>query len=206
MADINLSAELREGFGKGAARTLRRAGRVPAVVYGHGTDPVHISVDAHTTRLALRHANALFELEIAGGENTLAIAREVQKHPVSRELEHIDFVIVRRGEKVEVDVPLTLVGEAAPSTLVQHEELTLAVLADATALPESISVDITGRGVGEHVFAKDIALPAGVELVADPELLVVNVSAEISEAQLEAELGETPADDEAAAEETPAAE
>jgi large subunit ribosomal protein L25 len=141
-----------------------------------------------------------------GGENTLAIAREVQKHPVSRELEHIDFVIVRRGEKVEVDVPLTLVGEAAPSTLVQHEELTLAVLADATALPESISVDITGRGVGEHVFAKDIALPAGVELVADPELLVVNVSAEISEAQLEAELGETPADDEAAEEETPAAE
>lgn len=179
MADFKLIAEPRNEFGKGAARRTRRAGRIPAVVYGHGGDPVHISVEGHATMMALKHANALFEIESTdGAKNILAIARDVQTDPVTREIEHLDLIIVKRGEKVEVDVPVHIIGEATPGTMVQQEESTILIKADATKLPEYIEVTVDGRAAGEHVLAGQVELASGVELAADPELLVVNVSEE----------------------------
>ncbi|MDN6534254.1 MAG: 50S ribosomal protein L25/general stress protein Ctc [Yaniella sp.] len=179
MADFKLIAEPRNEFGKGAARRTRRAGRIPAVVYGHGGDPVHISVDGHATMMALKHANALFEIESTdGAKNVLAIARDVQTDPVTREIEHLDLIIVKRGEKVEVDVPVHIIGEATPGTMVQQEESTILIKADATKLPEYIEVTVEGRAAGEHVLAGEVELASGVELAADPELLIVNVSEE----------------------------
>ncbi|GAA1530086.1 MULTISPECIES: 50S ribosomal protein L25/general stress protein Ctc [Brevibacterium] len=179
MADFKLIAEPRNEFGKGAARRTRRAGRIPAVVYGHGGDPVHISVEGHATMMALKHANALFEIESTdGAKNILAIARDVQTDPVTREIEHLDLIIVKRGEKVEVDVPVHIIGESTPGTMVQQEESTILIKADATKLPEYIEVTVDGRAAGEHVLAGEVKLDSGVELAADPELLVVNVSEE----------------------------
>ncbi|GAA2087206.1 MULTISPECIES: 50S ribosomal protein L25/general stress protein Ctc [Brevibacterium] len=190
MADtIKLLAAKREEFGKGASRRDRRAGKIPAVLYGHGTEPEHLLLEGHATMLALRNANALLELENAEGtRNELALPKDVQVHPVSREIEHVDLIIVKRGEKVEVEIPVHVVGEAAPGTLVSHEATTLLLEADALKLPEHVEVSIEGREAGEHVYAADVVLPKGTTLAGDPELLVVNVSAEISEAQLEAEL------------------
>lgn len=177
MADFKLIAEARNEFGKGAARKIRRTGRIPAVVYGHGGDPVHISLEGHATMLALKHANALLEIESAdGSKNVLAIARDVQIEPVRREIEHLDLIVVERGEMIEVDVPIHIVGEPAPGTMISQEESNIVVKADATKLPEVIEASIEGRTVGEHVLAKEIELPAGVSLVSDPELLVVNVA------------------------------
>ncbi|TSI18484.1 50S ribosomal protein L25/general stress protein Ctc [Brevibacterium aurantiacum] len=191
MADFKLIAEPRNEFGKGAARRTRRAGRIPAVVYGHGGDPVHISIDGHATMMALKHANALFEIESTdGAKNVLAIARDVQTDPVTRQIEHLDLIIVKRGEKVEVDVPVHIIGESAPGTMVQQEESTILIKADATKLPEYIEVTIDGRAAGEHVLAGQVELASGVELAADPELLVVNVSEE-AEMDTESDAGET---------------
>ncbi|MCF2588799.1 50S ribosomal protein L25/general stress protein Ctc [Brevibacterium sp. UCMA 11752] len=191
MADFKLIAEPRNEFGKGAARRTRRAGRIPAVVYGHGGDPVHISIDGHATMMALKHANALFEIESTdGAKNVLAIARDVQTDPVTRQIEHLDLIIVKRGEKVEVDVPVHIIGEAAPGTMVQQEESTLLIKADATKLPEYIEVTVDGRAAGEHVLAGQIELASGVELAADTELLVVNVSEE-AEMDTESDADET---------------
>ncbi|MDN6124275.1 MAG: 50S ribosomal protein L25/general stress protein Ctc [Brevibacterium sp.] len=179
MADFKLIAEPRNEFGKGAARRTRRAGRIPAVVYGHGGDPVHISVDGHATMMALKHANALFEIESTdGAKNVLAIARDGQTDPVTRQIEHLDLIIVKRGEKVEVDVPVHIIGGATPGTMVQQEESTILIKADATKLPEYIEVTVEGRAAGEHVLAGEVELASGVELAADPELLIVNVSEE----------------------------
>ncbi|TGD08991.1 50S ribosomal protein L25/general stress protein Ctc [Brevibacterium sp. S111] len=197
MADFKLLAEARNEFGKGAARRIRRAGRIPAVVYGHGGDPVHISLEGHATMLALKHANALLEIESTdGSKNVLAIARDVQIEPVRREIEHLDLIIVKRGEKIEVDVPVHIIGEAAPGTMVSQEESTIAVKADATRLPELIEISVDGRPAGEHVLAGQVELPAGVELIADEELLIVNVS---EEAEMDTE---SDAEDEAAEEST----
>ncbi|MBM6590416.1 50S ribosomal protein L25/general stress protein Ctc [Brevibacterium sp. RIT 803] len=191
MADFKLIAEPRNEFGKGAARRTRRAGRIPAVVYGHGGDPVHISIDGHATMMALKHANALFEIESTdGAKNVLAIARDVQTDPVTRQIEHLDLIIVKRGEKVEVDVPVHIIGESAPGTMVQQEESTILIKADATKLPEYIEVTIDGRAAGEHVLAGQVELASGIELAADPELLVVNVSEE-AEMDTESDAGET---------------
>ncbi len=191
MADFKLIAEPRDEFGKGAARRIRRAGRVPAVVYGHGGDPVHISLEGHATMMALKHANALLEIESTdGSKNVLAIARDVQIEPVRREIEHLDLIIVKRGEKIEVDVPVHVVGDAAPGTMVSQVESTLSVLADATKLPEGFEVTVEGRPAGEHILAGQVELPAGVERVADPELLVVNISEEV-EMDTESDADET---------------
>lgn len=203
MADFKLIAEPRNEFGKGAARRTRRAGRIPAVVYGHGGDPVHISVDGHATMMALKHANALFEIESTdGAKNVLAIARDVQTDAVTREIEHLDLIIVKRGEKVEVDVPVHIIGESAPGTMVQQEESTILIKADATKLPEYIEVTIDGRAAGEHVLAGQVELASGVELAADPELLVVNVS---EEAEMDTESDADETDEESTEESTEAA-
>ena len=184
----------------GASRRIRRTGRIPAVIYGHGGDPVHVSLEGHATMMALKHVNALLEIESTdGAKNVLAIARDVQIEPVRREIEHLDLIIVKRGEKIEVDVPVHIIGEAAPGTMVSQEESTIAVLADATKLPELIEVSVEGRPAGENILAGQVELPAGVELVADEELLIVNVSEE-AEMDVESDAEDESAEESAEAE------
>jgi large subunit ribosomal protein L25 len=195
MAADKITAELRTEFGKGAARRIRREHKIPAVVYGHGNDPIHLTLPGHDTMLALKRGgtNALLELDIDGTAQ-LALAREVQVDPLRRVLEHIDFVAVRQGERVTVDVLVHLVGDAGPDTLVVTENTTVQVEAEATHIPESIEVSIQGAPVGTQIHATDLILPEGTTLLTDPEMLVVNVTAAQSEAQLEAELAEAEAD------------
>src|SRR5690348_10762367 len=169
-----ITAELRTEFGKGAARRIRREDKVPAVVYGHGNDPIHLTLPGHDTMLALKHggANALLDLQI-DGKSQLALTKQVQVDPVRRLLEHIDFVAVRRGEKVTVDIPLHTLGEAAPETLVVVENATVQVETEATHIPESIEVDIEGAAIGTQILARDLSLPEGTSLLTDPETLMV---------------------------------
>jgi large subunit ribosomal protein L25 len=194
MAD-KITAALRTEFGKGAARRIRREHQIPAVVYGHGKAPMHLSLPGHETMMALKHggANAVLELDI-DGTTQLALAREVQVDPVRRVLEHIDFVAVRIGEKVTVDVPLHLVGEAVSETLVVTENSTVQVEAEATHIPEYIDVSIQGAAVGTQIHASDLVLPEGATLVTDPEILVVNITAAITAEALESELAEAEAE------------
>lgn len=193
MSDIKLVAEARTEFGKGAARRTRRNNQIPAVLYGHGTDPVHVALPAHQTTLALKHSNALFTIEFDGTE-VLALAKDIQRDPVKDVVEHIDLLIVKKGEKVDVDVPVHVIGEAAPGTIHIVEQLTLSIQALATNLPEVISVDITGLTAGTVVFAGDIALPEGSVLVTEPTADVVL----ITEPRVEATAAEVAAEAEAA--------
>jgi large subunit ribosomal protein L25 len=190
-----ITAELRTEFGKGAARRIRREHKIPAVVYGHGNDPIHLTLPGHDTMMALKHggANALLELDIDGSAQ-LALAREVQVDPVRRVLEHIDFVAVRKGEKVTVDVPVHVVGDAVSETLVVTENSTVQVEAEATNIPEYIEVSVEGAEVGTQIHASDLQLPEGTTLLVDPETLVVNITQAQSAEQLEAELSEAEAD------------
>jgi large subunit ribosomal protein L25 len=176
MADDNkLVAEIREQFGKGYARRIRAAGRIPAVIYGHGTDPQHVSLPGHEVGLILRKANQVLELDIAGKE-TLALVKDVQKDPVRQIIEHLDLVIVRRGEKVTIDVPVHVEGESAAGTIAALDANTLSLEAEATHIPERIVVDIEGAEDGTQIFAKDLKLPEGSTLISDPETLVINVT------------------------------
>ena len=186
MAD-KLSAVARTNFGKGSARQLRREGRVPAVAYGHGAEPVHFSVDAHELFLAIKgQANALLSIEL-DGEDILALVKDIQRHPLSRQLVHADLLRVNKGEKVDVEVPVELVGESAVGTMANVEILHLLVKAPATHLPEVITVDVEGREDGAHVTVADIVFPADVECEIDPQAVVVVISAEASEAEAAAE-------------------
>ena len=205
MAEIKLDAEARTEFGKGAARRIRRDNKIPAVLYGHGTDPVHITLPGHATLLALRQANALLDLAMPDGTDQLALPKQVQRNPVTGHIEHVDLVIVRRGEKVTVEVPLVLDGESAPGTLVNQERPTLTVQAEATNIPREIPLSVAGFGVGHQVLAGEVPLPEGVTLAEEADELVVSVTAQISEAALEAELGEGAETVEAASGETTAA-
>ncbi|CCI53676.1 50S ribosomal protein L25/general stress protein Ctc [Nostocoides jenkinsii] len=185
----HLTVELRTEFGKGAARRVRRAGKVPAVLYGHGTQPVHITMPGHDAMMALKHANALLTLDIDGKEQ-LALAKDVQRNPIKPIIEHVDLVIVRKGEKVTVDVAVHTEGEAGPETVVTVESATVQVECEATHIPESIVVDIEGATAGTQIHASALALPEGVTLVTDGETLVVNVAAMISQEVLDAELAD----------------
>ena len=188
-ADFVLNVKPREEHGKGASRRARRAGRVPAVMYGHGIDPVHMTVDGHDIMMAMKVPNALLEIKNdEDGFKSLAVAREVQRHPVRREIVHVDLIKVKKGEKIEVAVPITIEGESAPETIVALEATTIRVLADATDLPEELVVSVEGREAGDHIYAGDVKLAGGIELVDDEELMVVNVSQEMSAEELEAEL------------------
>ncbi len=189
-ADSKMTVERRTQFGKGAARKIRRAGKIPAVMYGHGTDPVHITLPGHDAMLALKSANAVLTLVIEGTEQ-LALAKDVQRDPIKPIIEHVDLVVIRKGEKVTVEVPVHVEGEAAPDTLVSVDSPTLEVLAEATHIPEAVVVDVEGLEAGHQIKAADIALPTGVELVADPETLVVNVTQQASAESEEGEEGET---------------
>jgi len=187
-----LDVELRTEFGKGAARRVRRAGKVPAVVYGHGTDPIHITMPGHDTMMALKHANALLTLVIDGNEQ-LALAKDVQRDPIKPVIEHVDLVVVRKGEKVTVDVPVHTVGEAAAETVVNVESPTVQIEVEATNIPENIEVSIEGLEAGAQILAAGLTMPAGATLATDPESLVVNVTAMISQEALDAELAEAEA-------------
>ena len=190
-----IKAETRTEFGKGAARRIRRENKVPAVVYGHGNDPIHVTLPGHETMMALKHggANALLELDIEG-KTQLALTKQVQIDPIKRHLEHVDFVAVIKGEKVTVDVPVHVVGEAARETLVVTENATVQIEAEATHIPEFIEVDVAGAEAGTQILASDLKLPSGSTLLLDPETLVVNVTAQQSAEALEAELEEAEAE------------
>ncbi|MBE6480901.1 MAG: 50S ribosomal protein L25/general stress protein Ctc [Actinomyces ruminicola] len=192
---IALDATDRTEFGKGSARRARHAGQVPAVVYGHGTEPRHLLLDEHATRLALRgNENALVELSV-GGEILLAIAKDVQRHPIRPGVQHVDFLLVNRNEKVEVEVPVVVTGEPAPSTIHMIELAHVLVSAPAIAIPESIDVDITGVEAGTAIRVADLTLPEGVEAITEADADVVNVAAGAVAASAEADVaGEAPAD------------
>ena len=180
-----LAAELRTEFGKGYARRARVAGKIPAVIYGHGADPIHVALPGRETTLAVRVANALLTLDIAGEEH-LAIVKDIQRNAVRQTIEHIDLLTVRRGEKVTVDVPVHVNGEVVAGAVANQEAVTVSVEAEATHLPTALEVSIEGREAGQHVHASDIELPAGVTLLTDPETLVVNVSEAVAAAEEEA--------------------
>ncbi|MGN6302618.1 MAG: 50S ribosomal protein L25/general stress protein Ctc [Angustibacter sp.] len=192
-ADLTLNAETRTEFGKGAARRIRRAHQIPAVMYGHGTQPVHITLPGHETMLALKHPNALLTIVLDGKEQ-LALAKDVQRDPIKPVIEHVDLVVVRKGEKVTVDVPVHVVGEAGAETVVTVEAQALQLEVAATAIPESVEVSVEGFEAGRQVHAADVTLPSGASLVTDPETLVVNVTAQVSAEALEAELAEAEAE------------
>ncbi|WP_370290958.1 50S ribosomal protein L25/general stress protein Ctc [Nocardioides sp.] len=195
MSTEKITAEVRTEFGKGAARRIRREHKVPAVVYGHGNDPIHLTLPGHDTMMALKHggANALLELEF-DGTTQLALTKQVQVDPVRRVLEHVDFVAVKRGEKVTVDVPVVVVGDAKPETLVVTENATVQIEAEATNIPETFEIDVTDAEVGTQFLAEQIALPNGATLLSDADLLVVNVTAAPTAEEIEAELEEAEAE------------
>jgi len=172
----HLVAEIRENFGKGWARRIRAAGKIPAVIYGHGTDPVHVTLPGHETALILRKSNQILELDIDGKEQ-LALVKDVQKDPVRQIIEHIDLIVVRKGEKVVVDIPVHLTGESAPGTNALQDSTTISIEVEAIHIPESVTHSIEGLEEGAHITAADIVLPKGATLVSDPELLIVGITA-----------------------------
>ena len=193
----------RTRLGKGASRQARRDGLVPAVVYGHGSEPRHLVLDEHATRMALRgNENALIELSVEG-QPLLVLTKEVQRHPIRPGVQHVDFLLVNRNERVEVEIPVTVVGEPAPGTIHMIELPHVLVSAPAVSIPESIEVDITGIEAGTAVRMADVALPEGIEAVTEAATDIVNVAAEAAVAD------DVPADETAesgTADEAPAAE
>ncbi|MGO4383789.1 50S ribosomal protein L25/general stress protein Ctc [Specibacter sp. RAF43] len=189
MAEIKLAAEQRTEFGKGAARRIRRANQIPAVIYGHGAEPIHIVLPVLETVRAIRGANALLTIDVAGTEH-LALVKDVQRDPLLQIVEHIDLLTVKKGEKVIVDIPVFVIGEPASGVVANQEEMTVSLSADATHLPKHVELDLTGRTAGQHVHARDLVLPANVELLTDPALLMVHLD----------ELAAAPETEEAAAE------
>lgn len=206
MAEFKLTATPRTEFGKGASRRLRRADLIPAVLYGHGTDPQHISLPGKETFLMLRQSNVLMEITVEGSKKKItALPKQVQRDPITNFLEHIDLVIVKAGEQVSVEVPLTVVGEAERGALVNVDLTSLSVLAPATSIPNEIEVSIEGLVVGDQILAGDVVLPEGVVSETDPEYMVLNVApmptaepepADTEEAEDEEEDSEDSEDDE----------
>ena len=193
MSDHKLTAEARTQFGKGAARKIRRDHKIPAVMYGHGTEPVHITLPGHESMLALKTSNALLTIVLDGKEQ-LALAKDVQRDPIKPVIEHVDLVIVKKGEKVVVDVPVHLEGDAAAETVVTTDHTSLQLEVEATNIPESLTVSVEGLTAGTQVLAGEVGLPSGATLVTDAEALVVNVTAQVTAEALEAELAEAEAE------------
>ncbi|MDE0545804.1 50S ribosomal protein L25/general stress protein Ctc [Microbacterium sp. C7(2022)] len=173
--DHKVIAEVRENFGKGFARRLRAAGKIPAVIYGHGTAPVHVALPGHQVALLVRRANALLELDVDGASH-LTLVKDVQKDPVRQIIEHIDLLVVKKGEKILVDVPVTVTGESAAGTIVNLDATSVSLEVEATHIPEHVEVSVEGLEEGTHVTAAELTLPKGATLAADPELLIVAVS------------------------------
>ena len=199
MPEVRIAAEPRTEFGKGAARRVRRAGRVPAVLYGHGTDTRHVTLPGHELLMALKTPNVLIQVDGLSGRSQLTLPKAVQRDPLRGAIEHVDLIMVRRGEKVTVEVPVQVTGEVEPGGLLDQQMVRLAVEAEATQIPQGIEVSVQGMDIGDAVHAGDLALPQGVTLVAEPDALVLHVLAAPTAEQIEAELGEVPAEEEAAA-------
>ena len=187
-ATNNLTAAVRTETGKGASRRARRSGKVPAVLYGHGADPQHLELDAHDFSAVLRNSgtNAVLTLDIEGKEQ-LALTKSLEIHPIRRNIQHADLLVVRRGEKVTVEVNVVVEGEAAYGTLVTQDANTIEIEADVQSIPESLTVSVEGAEIGTQFAAAAITLPAGVTLVSDPDTLVVNVVAAPTAEDLESE-------------------
>ncbi|MFJ9868310.1 50S ribosomal protein L25/general stress protein Ctc [Streptomyces sp. NPDC101165] len=184
MSEVKLAAQTRTEFGKGAARRIRRDSKVPGVLYGHGSDPLHLTLPGHELQLALRTPNVLISLDIDGKTNELAIPKAVQRDPLKGFLEHVDLLLVKRGEKVTVEIPVHAEGElAAGGNLLEHVLNALPVEAEATHIPEALTVSVEGLEAGSSVLAKDIKLPSGVTLAVDEDAVVLQVlQAQIEEA------------------------
>ncbi|MFJ4686380.1 50S ribosomal protein L25/general stress protein Ctc [Streptomyces sp. NPDC088789] len=198
MSEVKLAAETRNEFGKGAARRIRRDSKVPVVLYGHGVDPIHLTLPGHELLLALRTPNVLIALEIDGKRNELAIPKSVQRDPLKGFLEHVDLLLVKRGEKVTVEIPVHAEGElAAGGNLLEHVLNTLPVEAEATHIPEAVTVSVEGLEAGASILAKDISLPKGSTLAVEGDTVVLQVLAAQAE---EAPEGEAAEGDEAVAE------
>jgi large subunit ribosomal protein L25 len=194
-----ISADARNSFGKGAARKLRVLGKIPAVIYGHGTDPVHVALPAHEIALLLRRANAVLELDVEGTTH-LTLVKDVQKDPVRQIIEHLDLIVIRKGEKVQVEVAVHVTGETAPGTTADLDAKTLLLEVEATNIPQSVSVDVEGLEDGTLIHASEITLPAGASLISDPEMVVIGVHlpAEEEEEGAETVEGEAVAEEAAA--------
>ncbi|MFG2085674.1 50S ribosomal protein L25/general stress protein Ctc [Spirillospora sp. NPDC048824] len=175
MSEVRIAAEPRTEFGKGAARRTRRAGKVPAVLYGHGTDPQHISLPGHALMLALKTPNVLLTIEGLGNGAELALPKDVQRDPIRGFLEHVDLLLVKRGEKVVVELPVQLVGDVVPGGQVAQTAVEISVEAEATQIPESVELDISGLEVDSQVLAKDLRLPPGTTLAADEDILILQI-------------------------------
>jgi large subunit ribosomal protein L25 len=203
VSEVKISAEPRTQFGKGGARRTRRAGLVPAVIYGHGEDPRHIALPAREFAAAIRHggANTAFDITVSDGYTTLALPKAIQRDPLKDSFDHIDLVIVKRGEQVTVDIPVHLTGEAAKGTLVMTEQDKVSITAEALHLPEFVEASIEGLEAGSHVTAADLKLPQGASLAIEPDTTIAVISAAPTAEELE---GETGAAEETA--EEPAAE
>ncbi|MEU3930498.1 50S ribosomal protein L25/general stress protein Ctc [Streptomyces sp. NPDC029044] len=196
MSEVKISAATRTEFGKGAARRIRREDKVPGVLYGHGSDPLHLTLPGHDLLMALRTPNVLIALDIDGKSNELAIPKSVQRDPLKGFLEHVDLLLVKRGEQVTVEVPVHTEGELAPGGfLLEHVLNALPVEAEATHIPESVTVSIEGLAAGDSVLAKDIKLPKGTTLTVEDDTVVLQVLAAQAE---EAPEGEEAAEEEAA--------
>lgn len=190
--DNKIVAEPRDSFGKGAARKIRAAHKIPAVLYGHGTDPKHLTLPGHEVSLLIRKANAVLDLQIEG-TSQLALVKDVQKDPVHQIIEHLDLIVVKRGEKVQVEVPVHLEGEPAAGTIADLDAHTLSLEVEATHIPENVVVSVEGLEEGTQILAGAVELPRGAALLSDPESLVVNVHT-----PQKVDLGEEPAETEAA--------
>jgi large subunit ribosomal protein L25 len=199
--EVRIAAEPRTEFGKGAARRTRRDGRVPAIIYGHGTDTRHITLPGHELMMALKTPNVLIRVDGLPGGNQLALPKAVQRDPIKGSVQHVDLIMVRRGEKVTVEVPVHVTGEVFPGGLLDQQLIQIPVEAEATNIPQAFEVNVEGMEVGTAVHAGELSLPAGVTLAVDPDTLVLHVLAAITAEQLEADLGETPSAE--AAEEVP---
>jgi large subunit ribosomal protein L25 len=195
VSESHIEAEPRTEFGKGAARRIRRAAKIPAVLYGHGGKPVHITLPGHDTMLALKHGgvNALLTITVDGKEQ-LALPKQIQRDPIKGFLEHLDLILVRKGEKVTVDIPVHLSGEPDPDALVVTETSTISVEAEATHIPEYVEVSIEGLTVGTQIFARDLKVPAGSTVLLDGDALIINITHAPTAEEVEEELAEAEAD------------
>jgi large subunit ribosomal protein L25 len=187
--EVRIPAEPRTEFGKGPSRRARLAGRVPAVLYGHGTDTRRITLPSHAVMMALKTSNALIRLEGLPGGSQLALPKAVQRDPIRGSVEHVDFILVRRGEKVTVDVPVHVTGEVFPGGLLDQQQIQIAIEAEATNIPQRIEVDVEGMEIGSSVHARDLPLPDGSTLAVEPETLILHVIAAPTAEQMEADLG-----------------
>jgi large subunit ribosomal protein L25 len=186
VSEVRIAAEPRTEFGKGAARRTRRAGRVPAVLYGHGTDPRHISLPGHDLMLALKTPNVLLRVEGLDNGSELALPKDVQRDPLKGFLEHVDLLLVRRGEKVTVEIPILLSGTIAPGGMLDQQLVQIPLEAEATQLPSAVEIDVEGMEIGTSVLARDLKLPPDTTLAGDEELLVLHVIPEPTAEDLEA--------------------